>query len=211
MIQSEITNEALQKMFIKPEVAARIVNAMIPGNRPSTWCRRSNATYYKEVYAKQLLLTLDGMMVDKQDRLWLYDEWKKYTPNTLYQRINLSVRYILDNLDPDKKYKNFREQIDIFRDRKILAIRMTMRQEFRDDITGVFTPQIAHPSAEMPKWRLKIEEWVETAEVGGRPFVLEKLALSPEEVKQLKTEFMGTDILAAINAISIKLVKYQRA
>ena len=180
------------------------------GRRPQGWSRKSNATYYKSVYAEQFIKVLDAMFDDRQDRMYRYDQWKHMTPASVYLRVNQSIRYLLDNMDPDQKYAKLLDMICITRERNV-GVKLTFREEFRNG-SSEFSPSSVVPAAEMPRWKQRIEDWLNECEPGGKPFILENLLLSPEEVRDLKLEFVGiTNVMSSITSNSIKLIKVNDA
>lgn len=204
---SETAKQAIASLF-SPEQAKKVVEALEPKKRPQSWGRRSRATYYGEEFALQVKKVIDDMLVDKKDRIFFYSSYPQFTPNTVYLRINQSLRFLLEEMDVEGTYRKAMSTIDVHRDRIAKGIRFSVRQEFRDSGDSNFVPAEIIPTVEMPKWKQKIEDWLETSEPGSKPFILDRLALTPEEVKELKLQFMGlTNIVAVINAKEIKLVK----
>jgi len=124
MTQNESTvKEAVEKLFVNPEQSKAVLAALVPSKRPAGWSRRSRATYYTEEYAMQVKRVLDNILQDKQDRLWRYEDWKQFSPTTVYLRINQSLRYLLDYMDADGRYKKLMSTLEIYRDRSAKGIR----------------------------------------------------------------------------------------
>lgn len=71
--------------------------------------RQQTQPYYKEEYAKELIPILDAIDRDKTSKKLLARDYPRYRLNTIYTRISQSLSYIIDNLDPDGKYKIIRE------------------------------------------------------------------------------------------------------
>lgn len=208
-MNNEEIKQKIQSIFVSPEATARAVDAIVLSKKkPSTWSRRSNAAYYGEEYAKQIAKQLDAMMIDRQPRMYKYSEWPSLQPNTIYLRINQSIRYLLEFLDTDGKYRRFLQVVKITRERTPIAgVLLRIIAEFQEDGSSNFEPTAVIEQREMPKWKQKMENWLDTAEPGGEPFILEGLLLSGDEVKQLKLQFVGLkNIMASISATHIKLL-----
>ena len=208
-MSTETDIKAAVASLLSPEQQAKVANALVPGRRPKSWGRRSRATYFNLEYATQVKKVIDGMLEDRKDRMFYYSAHSQYTPNTIYLRINQSLRYLLEEMDVDQKYKKAMAIIDVKRDRIHKAIRFSIRNEFRDGESS-FIPAEIVPSVDLPKWKQRIEEWLETSEV-GQQFSLDRLALSPDEVRDLKLQFIElTSIVSYITSTCIKLVKVKQ-
>ena len=208
-MSSEI-NEQIKKIFVSPELSAKVADVLIEGKKPSGWSRRSTATYYGQQYAIQIKAVLDAMMADKQDRWYYYKEWPHMSHTSVYLRINQSLRYLLEVMDPDHRYSTFMSTVAITRERNV-GVKLTVKEEYRDGALKTFIPVAIVPSLELPKWKQKIEKWLEESEPGDKPFILEGLMLTSEEVKNLKIEFLGlSNIISSITSSSIKLIKINR-
>lgn len=204
----EDTKAILATLF-KPEQAKKVVEALSIPKKPAGWSRHSRATYYGEVYARQIKAIFDGIADDRQDRIFFYASLPQFSAQTIYTRINQSIRYLVDVLDEDGTYRKLRGIIDIHRDRVRKGLRFELRKEFRENLeSSSFKPVEMIPTIEMPKWKQKIETWLEKSEPGQKPFTLERLALTPDEIKELKEQFMGlTNVISYVAATEIKLVK----
>ena len=207
-MSEDAVKEAIKSIFVAPEVVAKVVETVVPGKRPAGWSRKSNATYYNEHCALQLKQVLDAMSVDRQDRIYRYDEWKHLSPTTVYIRINQSLNYLLDRLDPDKKYKDMCQRICIRRSRQHNGVVIQFLEEYRATDTSSFLPSAVIPNAQAPKWKDKMEKWIEESVPGDKPFVQENLMLSNDDIRELKLQFAGVkNIAASITARSVKLIK----
>lgn len=205
-MSDDTVKEAIKKIFVHPEVSERAVDLLVPNHaKPRGWSRRSNAPYFKECYAIQLRVEIDKMIEDGQNRVYMYDQWPHMTPTSVYLRINQGLRYLTTFMDPDGKYGKFLERVAITRKRNY-----GVELKLITDTTGVkdFAPQQVVPSTETPRWKQRIEDWLEKSEPGGEPFVLTNLMLSPDEVRELKLQFHGlTSVQHSITATTIKLLK----
>lgn len=205
-MSDETIKDTIKKIFVNPEVSQRAVDLLVPSkNKPQGWSRRSNAPYFKEEYALQMKLELDKMMVDQQDRVYHYDKWPHMTPNSVYLRINQSLRYLTTFLDPNGIYARFLQSVSVKRKRGY-----GVEMKFISHLLGTneFSPQSVVPSAETPRWKQRIEEWLERSEPGSEPLIIENLMLTLEEVRALKLEFAGLQTVQhSITATTIKLIK----
>jgi hypothetical protein len=204
---SEDIKEQIKKIFGSPETSAKMIDLLVTGKKPSGWSRRSTATYYGESYALQVKKTLDAMLVDRQDRIFRYDNWSHMSHNSVYLRINQSIRYLLEELDQDHTYAKLMRMIAITRERN-QGVKLTFKEEFRNGDASTFEAAPVVPASEAPKWKQKIELWLEESEPGDKPFVLDNLMLSQDEVKELKLQFLGLkNVIPSITAQCVKLMK----
>src|SRR4051812_14140417 len=87
----------IEGIFPNPQTASAIVDLVVH-KRPKGWSRKSNATYYKEIYAKQMKESVDKMIETGNRLVYKYEVWcneddGNMSPGTLYLRINQSIRY----------------------------------------------------------------------------------------------------------------------
>jgi hypothetical protein len=205
-MNDEEIKKRVDALFVNPDTTKRVVD-IITNNKPDGWSRRSNATYYKECYAIQAKKVLDAMAADRKDRIYRYDVWKHMTPASVYLRVNQSMRFLTEHLDEDRTYTRLLETISVTRERNI-GVKLTFLEEFRDKDTATFMPDSVIPAVEIPKWKEAMEDWLETSDVGDKPFVQTNLMLTADEIREIKLQFVGvTNIMASITSQAIKLVK----
>lgn len=204
----EEIKKALQDMLGTETGAKKVVEALADKqDKPAGWGRRSSASYYNEVYAEQSKKVLDEMMIDRKDRLFSYGAWPHLSAQSVYLRVNQSLRFLVDHADKDGVYRKFLSMISITRERN-LGVKLTFIEEFRNGPGSTFAPTIVVPSSDVAKWKQRMETWLEDSEPGEAPFVVNNLLLSPDEIKDLKLEFAGLkSVLASISATSVKLIK----
>jgi|ERR1700719_4861 len=180
---------------------AKVVD-LIVRKKPVGWSRRSYASYYKESYAKWLQKDIDEMMVDRQPRIYRYDMWPSVSKNSLYLRVNQATAYLLDNLDPEQKYKKFFSELKCKKEPDGIALRLDIV------IEGKTSPQAEKfiGASDKPAWKIKMDDWIEDS-TREEPFFKGGLLLSPEEIKQLELELDGSGILYSITSREIKLIK----
>lgn len=73
--------------------------------------------YYNATYGKQVKDLFDAMMEDGLDRAFSKKDYPTINLSTLYASINQGSMYLIENLDPDRIYKEFRRRIEIRRPR----------------------------------------------------------------------------------------------
>lgn len=200
--------DRLKQVFVDPKLQGRMVDYVVR-NKPLGWSRKSSAPYYKERYALELKGVLDEMMVDRQPRCYSYHDFLEQhgiSKETLYLRVNQSERYLRDCLDPDRVYAKFLEQVSITRKRGV-GVMLELLPEFRNSSSSDFVPRIVETQEEIPKWKQKMDEFLEDGEIGGSLHI-QNLALSPDEISEVKLTLAGLkNIMSNITAHDIKLVK----
>ena len=190
-----------------PQVASRVVDVVV-SNRPSGWSRHSNAPYFKEVYGKQMRDDIEKMLANGKPLVYRYGVWctdeTGMSKGTLYTRINQSIRYVVEKMDtPDKRYSSWYDRVRVHR-RSGVGVMI----EF---IAGLhegeeFKGEEVEPREHMPVWRREMEDWLESDSM--IPFCKEGLALSPDEIEQLKQQFAQlTNVMSSITSASVKIVK----
>jgi len=210
MPDNEDLNSELRRAFKDPETAARVANALVPSSRPDGWSKKSNAPYYKEVYAKEIKDTLDSVMATKQDMLYSYADFEKLGMShaTVYLRVNQSSRYLMKYMDPEGKYADIlMNKVSITKERNV-GVRISLLPEYRETGTeSVFKPKSVVPKSDDPIWRKKLEEFLENAQP-GETFHKSGLALDPDEIKELNDSFISVQgFIANITSYEIKIVR----
>jgi len=209
---SDTTNEEiarrLKQVFINPATAAKVVDAIVPSNKPKGWSRKASAPYYKELYASEIKGAFDALMSDPNtDFLYDYKTFESIgiSRTTTYIRVNQSMRYLFERMDPDGKYKKFYdEKLRVTKERNV-GIRISVLEEFRTNLS--LGPRAILPKSEGPAWKKKMEVFLAEAQPGDDPFVQEGLALNPEEIKEMEDSFIGVrNFLVNITSFSIKIV-----
>jgi len=205
MDDNEQIKKAADSIFPSPEVASKFVD-MIVSNRPHGWSRHSNAPYYKEIYAIQMKKEIDKMIQSGNSLTFRYNIWcteDGMTPNTLYTRINQSIRYLCEKLDPDGKYKRWYEIVKIRKKIKVgIIIEYIMGLADGAELSAEETV----PTVDQPKWRRDLDNWLESDNTV--PFCQEGLTLTPDEILRLKIEMQQlTNVKASIKSESVKVIK----
>lgn len=200
----------LQDIFEKPAVVKRVVEAITADNsKPAGWGRRSRAPYYKEAFANNLKRAVDRMIETQEDVLYDYEYFREnwgMSKNTVYLMVNQSQRYLLDKMDPERKYAVFFEtaKISVIRGAGV-AIRFN-REHIAANIED-FKPRAVQPETFEPKWRQEMSEFLENAQP-GESYKQERLCLSDEERQALEIQLAGlSGIMCSITCGSVKIVK----
>lgn len=203
-------HDKITQIFKNPAQAAKVVDAIVQGPRPAGWSRKSMAPYYKELYGQEMKESLDTIMANRIDVIYDYETFEKMgmSRNTVYLRVNQSLRYLMERMDPDHKYAKFyRECLQITKERNV-GVRISLIPEYRNSQVSEFKPKPVMPKSEAPLWRRKLEAFLESAQPGDKPFIQEHLALTPEEIKALKESFYGVKgFLVNITSFSVKVVR----
>ena len=204
---NQLANHIAQA-FPCPSIASRVVSVVV-SKRPIGASTRSHYPYYKECYAKEIKPFIDGMIENKGDIVYDFATWcteeTGISKDTLYFRVHQSIRYLVERMDtPDRKYQQWRETIEFFR-KKDVGIIISYRKGLN---TGDgLVPRFIQPNTQMPKWRERLDKWLENDE-DMEPFNVENLALDQVEIRQLKIELAGIKtIMADIQCGHIKILK----
>lgn len=178
--------------------------------KPSGWARRSCAPYYKKFYGEQMKAEANKMLENRQDLVYPYRIWCTAATGmshaTLYNRINQSIRYLIDHLDENQKFSDWHAMVRIERI-KDQGVRISFIPEFRNSSISEFKGILAESRDATPKWKMDMMYWLEEQpEVAV--FNAEKLCLSDSEVSEVKTFLSGLDSIGkSIKHDSIKLVR----
>ena len=200
--------QRIDAIFANPAIAARVVDVVVH-NKPPGWGRRTQAPYFKEPYGRMMLEVLEKMVATKQDVVFSLERFKGKSLQTIYLMVNQSCRYVLEYYDSEKKWQRFLQCVSIRKERGV-GVRISIGQANRDRELIDFKPVFVDPANTNPIWRDKLDKWLEESEVGDEPFHETGLALSVDEIKDLKISFAQLkNVLANISAHSIKAVKIQ--
>ena len=184
---SEEQEQVIRDIFKDPTVTEKVVNALT-STKPQGWSHRSHATYYKAMYAKELKEKVDEMMQNKQDIIYKYSTWctekTQYSPQTVYNRVNQSLRYILDQLDPKGIYKEWHETVEVRRE-KGKGVVISYIPGFGSNDEESPRPEFVEPKNTKPLWMRRLDEWIEDND-NYEPFVKDGLALGTDEIVALK-------------------------
>lgn len=210
---SDIDNEIktrLNSLFPNPEIASRVTDLVVPNKRPKGWSKHSNAPYYKAIYAKQIKHEIDRMVENNQDMItYRYSVWCNddtgMSPNTLYSRINLSIRYLIDYLDTDNKYALWYETVRIEKKIGIGVVIQTI-PGLKGAKEDGFSAEFVEGKENLPVWRQAMDTYLESNSTV--PFIKDGLILTPSEIVSMKNELCQlSNITFSVTSSCIKIIK----
>lgn len=185
--------------FPNGRLASKVVDLVVR-SRPIGWSRKSRSPYYNKPYALWIKVTVDAMIEDGRAKVFLRESFPGINESTLYTRVHQALLYLVEQLDTeDKKYALFKEKIVIRRKQGVIL-------EFKDINNIEGKAQDFVELKELPKWKIKLDEWLESGEF--EPFIMTNLLLSEKEKEQLHLELDDlTNIMSSISTQELKLVR----
>lgn len=199
--------ERIKLLIPNQETASRLVN-LVASKRPTGSSRGSHYPYYKKVYAMWIKFYVDDMLTSRNDILFDYDTFCNPTdglsPQSLYLKINQSIRYLVDAMDTDRVYMSWQ---DITETKKVpgVGIRISFLPEFRK-VENQMKIKYVEPQEDEPVWRRKLDAWLEGD--SDEPFIQENLTLTEEKVVELKKELgQLSGIACSIDHRSVKVIR----
>lgn len=211
---SEETKQLAHQLFPNPQIAARVVDALT-SKRPPGWSHRSNATYYKKVYADEIYPLVKQMMSDGEDILYAYADF--CTPDTgiskqsLYNRVNQSILYLKHHLKGEEleAFIQWDERTENHREPNV-GIRINYIQGL-GPVGGDSKPQPRPKSVSSalstPAWMRRLNEWLEDND-NYNPFIKENLALSQSEIVDLKVRVSQLgNVQSSIESTHVRLIR----
>lgn len=214
--QDEELRKRIHSIFPSETIAKRAVD-MLTSDKPEGWGHRSSAPYFKEYYGLEMKGLIDDSMKTYQSIVYDYETFcnpraaHRVSERTVYNRVNQSLRYVLERLDtPEKKYYKWRQTVEVH-PKAGLGVVISYIAELvaaqLGQLDGLPKPRLVTPSTDIPRWKRDLDKWLENSE-NNEPFVKENLALSPAEQEQLKTELFGlSNIEYSVSVDSVKLIK----
>lgn len=200
----ETIKKRLHEIFPDEVTAARVVNA-VTRKTPEHYSRKSNLPYYNEYMARLTMKEIDVQIKDKCPLVWYFNSYPNYTPQTLYVRINQSINFILDNLDPDGKYRQWKSVTKVTRPPGV-GVMIEYLPGFDANTEQVFSAVKTLSTEATQVWRRNMENWIEGED--NKPFVKEGLVLTNEEVRELKQGLsLVVGIACSINNTSVKIIR----
>jgi hypothetical protein len=203
--------QTVKQIFVNPTVAQRIVE-IATSDRPLGWSSKSNATYYKKIYADEIRPFIDAMMIDRRDIVYRYTIFctpeTGLSKQTIYNRVNQSIRYLKERgtAEDRKKYNDWDEQVKVERIRDVGVVISYIDKE--PETVGIpLKPESIEPKASKPVWMRRMDDWLEDND-NFEPFVKEGLALSIEEQTSIKVRLSGLkNVQASITDESVKIIR----
>jgi hypothetical protein len=204
---NETIKQRIEAIFPDRDIANRAVT-LLARPRPLNTSSRSLYPYYNETYAKWVKKFIDQMIESKSELIFRYSVFctasTGISQKTLYYRVNCGIRYLVDFMDEDNKYGSWREQTLIHHDAKRGGLRVWFKPECLSEST--LNADIVMPHDQMPRWKMRMEEWLESDE--KKPFIADNLCLSYEEIRDLRDSLKGLPtILGTVEGKSITLVR----
>lgn len=173
--------------------------------KPQGYSKRSNTPYYKIKFALEAKSILDEMLDKGKDKDIRYDDHREYSRNTIYLRFTQGLAFLLDNLDPDDKYKIFMDFVAVTKERNI-GIRLSMHGEHTAKRKSLRATDVLTPE-ELMSWRHQVEDFLENAPEGAE-FTKKGLCLTHSEIEALKSSLSPlTNIGANITSTTVTLRK----
>lgn len=211
-VDSEI-KERLRAIFPSELVANALIKGVTSKVPDGASARNSNYPYYKEFYALLLKKEVD-IMIEKKQNIWfpfaLFCGINNcvMTPRTLHNRILQSKRFLIDKLDPDGIYKKWDELTRIKIDNQQGGIYISYFSEVNTPANELPKAQfIEADGVDTPLWKRKLYDWLESRD--SRPFVREGLALTNQEILDLKIELRGLKgVQGFVTSSSIRVIKF---
>ena len=216
MSNNEIDQQIAQKMraiFSDPAAASRITNLAV-SKRPPGVSHKTYLPYYKEYWGFWIKGQIDAMIMSKQTLIFDYKTFCSdgmMSKNTLYQKVNQAIRYLIDNMDtPELSYLNWRKIVHIHRVHpkyEGVVIEFIPEVIAGLDPTNLSGGRLIVPKDDTtPKWKQELDMWMESD--SSKPFLREGLALTETEVKELKIELSEIrGISSSITATHVKVMK----
>lgn len=202
--------QQIKSIFPSPQVANQLIK-LVTSPQPLGWSHRSNATYFKEEYAQQVKSDIDKMIDTRNDIVYRYGIWcgngaGQMSNQTLYIRINQSIRYLIERLDPHSLYRKWYETVGIQR-KKGLGVVIYFLDEFKETNKSAFKAEEILPIKQQPAWMKKMDDWLED-DKQIQPFVQEKLALTDDEVNVLRESLIQLGgIEASVSSGFVRIIK----
>lgn len=175
--------------------------AQFAPKKPQGYSRRSNCPYYKPLFALQFRDALEFVIKMNSPFVWRYKEHENLSKTSLYLRIAQGKQYLLDHLDPEKKYAAICALVSISRERNIGVV-IRVHNALRESKTFMPTPLDEEGSA--ASWKHKMEDWIEHGEIGSE-FLVDNLSMGEEEVLSLKHSLGAFDDVIAYNITQTKI------
>lgn len=168
--------------------------------------KTTNQPYFKEKFAVEIKRALDWMITEKKSIEFPLKKFPKYTIGTLRNRLNQSIQYLQDMLDPVGVYKSFRSNYEI------RAHNTGVTLAYLSNDVPVLYFEEAKPYASFAEIKEMVNTFIATAPdqviVELPQDDMKEFFLRDEEIEELNAEiFKYKYIKAIVQATSIKLKK----
>lgn len=173
--------------------------------------RYKTSHYYREKYARELQPVIDALLDTKKDQAFYLERNEKKRRNSIKSRINVSLAYLIDHLDPTKKYAEGRLLFMVTDEPAGIFLRHEHNIRSSDKLVAVPT-DTPYEGAASVEWRVKLEDFL-NSDPGPKGITEELTAddgvnLDDQGIEDLRSELDAIGgIIAIITHTKIKLVK----
>lgn len=200
-VKEQYSTEDIERSFkvllANPDLIERLIKEKEKSKtRRKNWSRLSRSSYYNKRFALELKAVIDEMLERGVDKEYRFEDYKELKPATIYLRINHAKLYLLDELDPDGKYKEALSRIHIGMEPKgnPTGVRLTLMKYL--DIP--MKPVDISLDEKKSDWKEKIDKYLLIGRPGDKPLHLKGLSLTADEVETLKESFLELNHVGAI-------------
>jgi hypothetical protein len=187
-------------IFPDSSTASKVVDFIVR-KRPVGWGRRSYSTYYNERYALWIKKDIDQMVIDRQPRVYRYESFS-CSSQSLYVRVYQAMRYLMEQMDSDGKYKKILSDIKL---KRVRSLGITLKYD--DVLEGEQRAEVFIEDTLLPKWKKDLDNYLEDSSL-DKPFHKDGLLLTPAQVEQLNLELGGlSNVIFSVTSREIKVVK----
>lgn len=195
-----------QSQYPKLSEITTLYQALV-AKRPIGWGSRSVAPYYNEFHGRKMKEAIDLMIETQQDILYRYDSFPDMKPLTIYNRVNQSIRYVLDNMDDGEKTYFMWDRATNKKQIKDLGFKISYKPEMKDGVDR-FNPDCITPERDLPNWRRDLNNFLESDD--HRPFMKENMSLTLQQVKDLRVELAGMKSVFTSVVSSSSLIVFKK-
>jgi len=220
---AKLTPEDLKRLEqFAPDLAAKLLEDAHVAAKPKGWSNSSNASYYNEKSALWVKSYVDKLLKKQGTVLEISAKEEGFAVGTLYVKFTTGLLYLVEQMDPDKKYAAVRPIFKVSRRATGIALVWKQLVYNRGNITAS-ARSIAKATTHVPitrdedipdhvtkfeeiNWMKELEVFLRSAEEGER-LVLEGLVLSPEDKETIRSMMQGLPMFGvSITASSLKVL-----
>lgn len=157
---------------------------------------RGTNTYYKRKHAEEIIEVLDAMIATRENYEFLFVDMEAwYKPETVWLKINQSVKYVIDYMDtPDKKYYKLRQEIIIHRRSKVgVSLEFIQKISMTDNAPRLIARKMTKEEVVTVQWRANLVKFLESEKPPGEQLIIDDLDLKEEDRETLSEMFADTD------------------
>lgn len=142
---SKISQEVIMKVIadLDPKSKKQFVNAAFGQIQ-----NKSNEVYFTKDSALSIQPLIDEMIVDRCNRHIPWADYYWIRPNTLRQKMYSGINYLMQNMDPDGKYKKWYAEVQINMNRREERIEINFIKAM--DIVVFKGVKVEHSEYQMP-------------------------------------------------------------